>query len=140
MASTVKASSSGAKTQEESWRTSSLYPELMVSSYGRVKERSYQKVVPDGDGTFRIYDVASKMLHPSLDKVSGDLSVSFTSGGKWTSEKVDFLVATEFVTNEDPSIYQRVSHLDGNKINVNASNLVWNGYGIHAKDLSTKRN
>ena len=128
---TKKAPVTGTKVSEELWRDSSLYTELMVSSYGRVKERNYRKVIPDKDGSFRIYEVASKMLPLNINAVSGDVQVSFyDSKGKWTNENVAYLVATEFVKNECPTEYTRLTHIDGNKANVKASNLCWNRPGI----------
>jgi hypothetical protein len=118
---------------EEKWRNSSLYTEIMVSSYGRIKEREYQKVVKDKDGGFRIYAIPAKIIQPFINTASGNLEVSFYANGMWTNECVDFLVAKEFVQNEDPTHYTRIKHIDGDKMNVKASNLMWNGHGVFAK-------
>lgn len=120
-------------TTEEKWRNSSLYTEIMVSSFGRIKEREYQKIVKDKDGGFRIYQVAGKLIQPTISSVSGDLIVSFYANGLWTTENVDYLVAKEFVPNENPEHYSRIAHIDRNKVNVKASNLMWCGKGIFTK-------
>lgn len=116
---------------EERWRNSSVYTEIMVSSFGRIKEREYQKVMRDKDGSFRIYATPAKLIQPSINKVTGDIMVSFHgTNGSWINESVDFLVAKEFVRNEDPIRYDKVKHLDGNKTNVKASNLIWGSHGV----------
>lgn len=127
-----KTTTTGAKVSEELWRDSSVYTELMVSSYGRVKERSYRKVIPQKDGSFRIYDVPAKIIPPTVNTVSGDVQVCFESKGQFARENVDYLVATEFLKNENPTEYTRLTHIDGNKANVKASNLCWTRPGILA--------
>lgn len=117
---------------EERWRNSSVYPEILVSSRGRVKERDYQKVVPDSDGCFRIYSVPAKTIQSTISH-SGNAVVQFYSKGKWVQEEVAFLVAKEFVPNEDPSHYSRIKYRDNNKANLNASNLYWDGVGMFSK-------
>lgn len=119
--------------EDERWRNSSVYPEIMVSSKGRVKEREYQRIVKDTeDGCFRIYNVPQKAIQPTVSG-SGEVMVSFYSNRKWTSESVAFLVAKEFVANEDPEHLTRIRFRDKNKTNVNASNLYWDGTGIFSK-------
>lgn len=111
----------------ELWRTSSLYPEIMVSNRGRVKERGYQSVVKDmEDGCFRIYEVPAKMIETRVGQ-SGAMIVNFYSKRRWVCEEVARLVAAEFVTNEDPDRYTRLKYRDGNRLNVAASNLYWDG-------------
>ena len=122
-----------ATTDEEKWRNSSIYPEIMVSSKGRIKEREYQHVVKDlEDGCFRIYSVPAKTL-PVNVSASGDVTVQFYSGRKWTSENVAFLVATEFVPNEDPEHFTKVKFKDKDRNNLKASNLYWDGTGVYSK-------
>lgn len=132
---TIKSTSKVVKatTDEEKWRNSSIYPEIMVSSRGRVKEREYQHVVKDiEDGCFRIYTVPAKTL-PTKVSGSGDVTVSFYSGRKWTTENVAFLVATEFVPNEDPAHLTKIKFKDKDRANLNASNLYWDGSGIYSR-------
>lgn len=118
---------------EERWRNSTIHPELMVSDKGRVKAREYQLVTQDKDGKYRIYNVPAKMLETRIAQ-SGELMVSFTnSGGNQVTENVALMVATEFVTNDDPSIYTRLKFRDLNRGNAKASNLYWDGAGIYAK-------
>ena len=129
---TVKSNKVVVKTaDEEKWRKSSLYPEIEVSSKGRVKERDYRLVLKHGrNESFRIYDVPSKMLETRVG-ASGDVIVSFTnSAGNLITVDVATLVATEFVTNEDPSRYTRIKFKDRDKTNLNASNLYWDGIGL----------
>lgn len=131
----MKSTSTVVKAEEEKWRNSSIYPEIMVSSRGRVKEREYQHVVKDiEDGCFRIYSVPAKII-PSKIYDSGDVTVSFYSGRKWTTENVAFLVAMEFVPNEDPNHYTKVKFKDKDKTNLNASNLYWDGTGFYARNI-----
>ena len=120
-------------SDEERWRNSSIRPELMVSSKGRVKSREYKQVIPDAKGGFRIYDVPAKTLDTHVSQ-SGMVMVNFTNaGGSQVVEDVALLVATEFVPNEDPSRYTKLKFRDLNRANLNASNLYWDGVGIYAK-------
>ena len=120
-------------SDEERWRNSSIRPELMVSSKGRVKSREYKLVTPDAKGGFRIYDVPAKTLETKVGP-SGAVTVNFTNaGGHPVTEDVAYLVATEFVPNEDPTRYTKLKFRDLNRANLNASNLYWDGVGIYAK-------
>lgn len=122
------------KAEEEKWRNSSIYPEVMVSSRGKVKEREYQRVVKDQEeGCFRIYAVPAKTLDTKVSG-SGDVTVSFYSNRKWTTVNVAYLVATEFVPNEDPEHLNKVKFKDKDRTNLNASNLVWDGTGIYSRN------
>ena len=120
-------------SDEERWRNSSIRPELMVSSKGRVKSREYKLVTPDAKGGFRIYDVPAKTLETKVSQ-SGTVTVSFTTaGGNQAVEDVAYLVATEFVPNEDPTRYTKLKFRDLNRANLNVSNLYWDGVGIYSK-------
>lgn len=122
-----------ASAPEERWRNSSIHPELSVSDRGRVKSRDYQLVTPDKDGKFRIYNVPAKMLDTKVGQ-SGEVFVNFTnSHGNQVTENVAYLVAMEFVTNEDPAHYTKIKFRDLNRANIKASNLYWDGAGIYAK-------
>ena len=122
-----------ASAPEERWRNSSVHPELSVSDRGRVRARDYQLVTPDKDGKFRIYNVPAKMLDTQVGQ-SGEVIVNFTnSHGNPVTESVAYLVAMEFVTNEDPSKYTKLKFRDLNRANIKASNLYWDGAGIYAK-------
>ena len=122
-----------ASAPEERWRNSSIHPELSVSDRGRVKARDYQLVTPDKDGKFRIYNVPAKMLDAKVGQ-SGEVFVSFTnSHGNPVTENVAYLVAMEFVPNEDPAYYTKLKFRDLNRANIKASNLYWDGAGIYAK-------
>lgn len=130
----MKSTSTVVKAEEEKWRNSSIYPEIMVSSRGKVKEREYQRVVKDPeDGCFRIYAVPAKTLDTKVSG-SGDVTVSFYSGRKWVTENVAYLVATEFVPNEDPEHLNKVKFKDKDRTNLKASNLVWDGAGIYCRN------
>lgn len=131
---TVKSNKTTVTTvPEERWRNSSVHPELMVSDKGRVKAREYQLVTPDNDGRFRIYNVPAKMLDTRIAE-SGEAVVAFTNSiGHQVTESVAFMVATEFVTNEDPTRYTKLKFRDLNRANVKASNLYWDGVGIYSK-------
>lgn len=130
---TIKSTKVVASSPEERWRNSSLYPELTVSDRGRVRARDYQLVTPDKDGKFRIYNVPAKMLDTQVGP-SGEVIVNFTnSHGNPVTENVAYLVAKEFVPNEDPAKYTKLKFRDLNRANVKASNLYWDGAGIYAK-------
>ena len=118
---------------EERWRNSSVRPELMVSDKGRVKSREYKLVTPDAKGGFRIYDVPAKVLETHVSP-SGTVTVNFTNAnGNSFVDDVAFLVATEFVPNEDPARYTKLKFRDLNRANLNVSNLYWDGPGIYSK-------
>ena len=122
-----------ASTPEEKWRNSSIHPELTVSDRGRVRARDYQLVIPEKDGKFRIYNVPAKMLDTQVGQ-SGDVIVNFTnSHGNPITESVAYLVAKEFVPNEDPAHYTKLKFLDRDRANIKASNLYWDGAGVYAK-------
>lgn len=127
---TVKATATVIKAEDERWRKSSIYPEIEVSSKGRVKEREYRLVQKHArNDSYRIYDVPSRILETKVAD-SGDVVVSFTNAsGNLITEYVATLVATEFVTNENPSRYTRVKFKDKDKTNLKASNLYWDGIG-----------
>ena len=126
----VKAS---APKPTELWRNSSVRPELMVSNMGRVKAREYRIVNKQEDGRYRIYDVPAKMLDNSIGP-SGELYVHFTNAsGNPDMESVAFLVAKEFVPNEDATRYTKLKYRDMDRGNAKASNLYWDGVGIYAQ-------
>lgn len=123
-----------ATAEEERWRNSSVHPEVMVSSKGRIKARDYRLVTKDANkDCFRIYDVPAKTLDTRVSP-SGEVTVSIPkSNGVEVMENLAFLVAKEFVPNEDPARYTKLKFRDFNKANLNASNLYWDGVGIYAK-------
>ncbi len=122
------------RAEEEKWRNSSIYPEIMVSSRGKVKEREYKHVVKDPEeGCFRIYDVPAKTLATKVSDY-GDVVVSFYSGRKFITESVAYLVAKEFVPNENPERYNKVKFKDKDRTNLKASNLFWDGTGIYCRN------
>lgn len=132
-ASPIKATSAKPSAPVEQWRISSIHPELMVSDLGRVKAREYQIVTQDKDGKYRIYNEPAKMLETRIAE-SGEAMVGFTNSyGNAMTENVALMVATEFVTNEDPSRYSKLKFRDLNHGNAKASNLYWDGVGIYAK-------
>lgn len=120
------------KAEDERWRNSSLYPEIMVSSHGRVKSRDYQLVIKDEKGHFRIYSQPAKIIDTKISQ-SGDVMVNFFSEGKFINEQVASLVAREFVPNENPERFTHLKFKDMNRANLNASNLYWDGVGLFAK-------
>ena len=129
----TKPTSTVVKAEEEKWRNSSVYPEIMVSSRGKVKEREYQRVVKDPeDGCFRIYAVPAKTLETKISNF-GDVVVSFYSGRKFITESVAFLVAKEFVPNDSPDRFKAVKFKDKDRTNLNASNLFWDGAGAFSR-------
>lgn len=123
------------KTSAEVWKNSSLYEGILVSSHGRIKEKEYRKVTPDCGGSFRVYDIPSNILTPRASTADGALVVSFrcSNHSSMITERVDKLVATEFVENTDPQHYNKIKYLDGDMNNVKSSNLSWTGSGIFAK-------
>lgn len=131
---TVKPTKVVSATVEEKWRNSSIYPEIMVSSLGRVKSRDYRLVTKDANkDCFRIYDVPAKVIETRVTP-SGEVAVIFTkSNGVQVTESVAYLVAKEFATNEDPARFTKVKFRDHNPGNVKASNLYWDGVGAFAK-------
>lgn len=118
---------------DEKWLDSSIYPEIMVSSNGRIKSKSYRLVTKDANkDCFRIYDVPAKILETRIS--SGEVSVLITkSNGVQVTASVALLVAKEFAPNEDPARYTKVKYRDHNSENVKASNLYWDGVGPWAK-------
>ena len=119
---------------EERWIQSSVHPEILVSSKGRVKARGYQLVTKDANkDCFRIYNVPDQILTPVVGS-SGDAIVRIPqANGVTVTENLAFLVAKEFVPNENPERFTLVKAKDHNKANTDPSNLYWDGFGPFAR-------
>lgn len=86
----------------------------------------------------------SKTLRRTWLHKNGYRCISLSLSGQTLTEYVHRLVALTFCENPDPERFTQVSHLDENKTNNDASNLVWtdalhnNLYGTHiAKQVQT---
>ena len=91
----------------EIWKTIEKFPNYKVSNTGRV-----------------INTKTNKEVKASINKYGYQL-MPFSVDGKRTSSLVHTLVAAAFVENDCPEIKREVHHIDGNKINNNADNLMW---------------
>ena len=89
------------------WRTIEEYPNYEVSDCGEVKNTT-----------------TGKLLSPYKNK-RGYLKVCLYKDGKKKYLSVHRLVASAFVTNEDPRTLTQVNHIDENKENNCADNLEW---------------
>ena len=92
---------------------------LKVSNFGRL-EVLPQKVVYKNRKSDYFYPgyMKSKTLHPD-----GFLFYSIRINYKQKMFTINKLVASHFC--ENPEGFKRVKHLDGNKLNCEASNLIW---------------
>lgn len=91
----------------ELWKTVENYPNYEVSNTGKVRNVKTNKV-----------------LKPGLTNV-GYHVVCLSNNGKTQTFGVHILVARAFIENTCPDIRKEVHHVDGNKINNNAYNLMW---------------
>lgn len=99
-----------------------------VSSTGHV--RSLNRTVLKSNGVSSQYQ--SKQLRPAVDQKTGYLKVALAIGGHQKTESVHALVAKAFHGPRPTSGVVR--HLDGNKKNNNASNVVWGTYSENGHD------
>lgn len=96
----------------ESWKDLIEFPEYQISSLGRVKNKINGKI---NKGSI---NQAGYLLHRFY--------YYDTEGNRHTKDiRTHLLVAKYFVVNGDPSYHTYVHHLDGNKLNAQASNLKW---------------
>lgn len=85
-----------------------------VSVHGRVRSLNRQLAN-------RVYP--GKIIKPSLNTRTGYLAVSLSLKGKHYNHRVHRLVATAFIDAIEGKIH--VNHIDGDKLNNNATNLEW---------------
>lgn len=90
----------------EEWREVSSNPNYLVSNTGRIRRKGSSK-------------------DKALINTKGYLTTTLYMNGKGKHERVNRLVAREFVYNPDPVNRNVVDHLDENKHNNNADNLEW---------------
>ena len=100
----------------EEWK---MYNALvLVSNFGRVK--SISRMVNCRNGKRRI---VGKVLKTTV--ANGYSRVSTKINGKTYHFNVHRAVAELFILNSDPSRFNQVNHIDGDKTNPIASNLEW---------------
>lgn len=106
----------------EIWKDIIGYEGLyQVSNYGRVK--SLERIVPHK--RYGEYKIKEKLIKGSPDK-KGHIQIKI---GKL--QYIHKLVAKYFVYNDDPINKDDVHHIDGNKDNNNADNLMWINHNKH---------
>lgn len=95
---------------KEIWKEINGYGGVyLVSNLGRVKSLWHKKIQKE------------RIMKPHID--NGYMRVCLRKEGRPSSERVHRLVAMAFVENPDGK--PEVNHIDGNKINNNATNLEW---------------
>lgn len=91
----------------EEWRVIPAFPKYEIGSDGSVK------TIKTG-----------RLLHASLTQ-SGHAKVNLVKNGETYTRNVNHLVAKAFVTDPPRPDFISVIHLDGNKLNCSATNLLW---------------
>lgn len=100
--------------QDEIWKDIDGFPGYQAGSYGNI--RSFLNNRWGIRDTYHI-------LIPSLDKETGYLKVNLQKNGKGYTKSVHAIIAEAFHDGKHPGL--DVNHIDGNKLNNNASNLEW---------------
>lgn len=98
-----------------------------VSSCGRIKDMT-KKITT--------IKTSRELLSPSDLKKNKYPGIKIN--GKYST--IHRLVATYFVTNDDPENKIVVHHIDGDRTNANASNLEWTTYSYNNTHVNTTRN
>ena len=97
----------------ENFITMKEHPDYEISKSGNIRKRGYMKTYDDGTSIY----VSPVDIKPSLN--SGQLIITIDK----KQYSVDRLVASQFIDN--PEHYMIVDFIDGNKMNVDVSNLKW---------------
>lgn len=100
--------------RDEIWKDIDGFPGYQAGSYGNI--RSFL------NNRWGIGD-AYHILIPVLDKETGYLKVNLQKNGKGYTKSVHTIIAEAFHDGKHPGL--DVNHIDGNKLNNNASNLEW---------------
>lgn len=101
---------------EEKWKPIAGYEDIYeVSSLGNI--RSKTRVMSNGK------TLKGKTLKPYANKNTQHLQIMLHKGDSHKMHYVRRLVASAFV--ENPQHYTVVKHIDGNKNNNSADNLIW---------------
>ena len=112
---------------DEIWRDVPGYEgRYQVSNYGRVKSNAHVCVYTRKDGVTVSRNHKEKILAGmgSKDPHTGIIFSRMVNGKQVTERrKLNHLVAKAFVDN--PNNYSYVNHIDGNRNNCHADNLVW---------------
>ena len=102
--------------EEEKWKPIQGYEDFYeVSSLGNI--RSVTRVMSNGK------TLKSKTLKPYANKNTQHLQIMLHKGDTHKMHYVRRLVAAAFV--ENPHSYSVVKHIDGDKENNRADNLIW---------------
>lgn len=105
--------------EQEIWKDIKEYEGIyQVSNIGRV--RSLDRINIYKNGTKRFEKGKIKVL--SKNKL-GYVQIILNKENKRCSRRVHRLVAQAFIPN--PNRYEEINHIDGNKLNNNATNLEW---------------
>lgn len=114
----------------EVWKDVAGYEGLyQVSNFGRVKSLNYAR------------QGASRIIR-QRQRANLYMNVDLHKNGHADTRFVHRLVASAFVKNPCPDIYNDVNHIDGDKTNNVASNLEWTnrrGNMLHCKEVLHKQ-
>lgn len=114
-----------ANSEKEIWRALPGVAGVEISTFGRV--RTLDRTVPRKNGTYHIKGRVLKQSNTS----HGYLQVSIKIDGKWTTQRVNRLVAQAFIPN--PDNLPQVNHLDCDRTNNNVKNLEFCTASYNAK-------
>jgi deoxycytidylate deaminase len=135
---------SGAKNEceeclpEEYWKDTN-YENYQVSNLGKVKRKDYvvNKTFKNRGNNLQTQNIylPEHILEGCIDK-KGYPVVHI----KRQTIKIHQLVAKAFIENPDPTFYNQVNHIDGDKANNNVTNLEWctNRYNCEHRSLGNK--
>lgn len=114
---------------QEKWKEIKQFPYYEVSNFGRVRKTGTKVILKDHptNGGFRKVYITTEM---DLDDNFPTEVVYF---GYTHEIRLDELVAEAFVRGKGPGA--KVVHIDGDKLNNNAWNLVWGSYQGNNKQV-----
>lgn len=107
--------------QNEIWKDIEEYEGIyQVSNLARIKSIKPKKF-RDCKYNFHLEE---KYLKSRVDR-DGYLIHGLTKHGKTKSHKLHRIVAKSFLINTNPSLFNQINHIDGNKLNNSPENLEW---------------
>jgi len=108
---------------QEKWKEIAGFTYYEVSNHGRVRRTGTNAILQDHptNGGFRKVYITTEFDHNDDDYPTKVIYIGYTH-----EFRVDELVAEAFVRGKGPGA--RVVHIDGDKLNNNAWNLIWGSY------------
>ncbi len=114
------------ETKKEIWKTIKGYEKLyIISNFGRFY--AYSKIIVGRDSSSK----PTKAMYLTPFESRGYKYINLSNNNKKIKYRVNRLVALHFIPNPENKPF--VNHIDGNKLNNNATNLEW---CTHAENMN----